>query len=58
MINRHAQIIGNNSLPIPGLFGAGNCVASPTRQAYAGAGGTIGLAVTFGYIAGQQVLKA
>jgi len=58
MINRHAQIIGNNSQPIPGLFGAGNCVASPTRQAYAGAGGTIGLAVTFGYIAGQQVLKA
>ena len=37
---------------IPGLFAAGNVAASPTGLMYPGAGGTLGFALTFGYLAG------
>ncbi|MEX2081285.1 MAG: FAD-dependent oxidoreductase [Dehalococcoidia bacterium] len=40
---------------IPGLYAAGNAMASATGRVYPGAGGTIGLALTFGHLAGRAL---
>jgi succinate dehydrogenase/fumarate reductase flavoprotein subunit len=61
-INTKSQVIDAAGKPIPGLYGAGNCIASPAGQAYWSAGGTLGPALTYGYIAGlnasQEPVKA
>jgi 3-oxosteroid 1-dehydrogenase len=38
--------------PIPGLYGAGNAIASPAGPAYFGGGTTIGMGLVWGHIAG------
>ncbi|AOL93244.1 FAD-dependent oxidoreductase [Porphyrobacter sp. LM 6] len=53
-----ARILGHDGEPIPGLLGAGNAIACPTGGIYAGAGGTLGPALTFGYIAGRTAALA
>jgi hypothetical protein len=57
VINPRAQVVRPGGEPIAGLYGAGNCVASPSGRAYWGAGTTLGLAITFGVIAGRNAAK-
>jgi 3-oxosteroid 1-dehydrogenase len=52
------RILGHDGAPIPGLLGAGNAIACPTGGIYAGAGGTLGPALTFGYLAGRAAAAA
>lgn len=51
VIDNRGRVLNMEDKPIPGLYGAGNCIASPSREAYWGAGCTLGLSLTFGYIA-------
>jgi succinate dehydrogenase/fumarate reductase flavoprotein subunit len=55
MIDKHARILDFDNKPIPGLHGAGAAICSPFGNAYPGGGGTIGPAVTFGYLAGEYL---
>lgn len=52
------RVLGHDGAPIAGLFGAGNAIAAPTGGVYAGAGGTLGPALTFGYLAGRAAALA
>ena len=53
-VDAKARVLRAGGGVIDGLFAAGNVMASPTGMAYGGAGGTLGPAVTFGYIAGRE----
>jgi 3-oxosteroid 1-dehydrogenase len=51
-INQHGQVISLRGKAITGLYSAGNAAMGILGSAYPGAGGTIGPALTFGYLAG------
>jgi 3-oxosteroid 1-dehydrogenase len=53
-VDARARVLDLEGAPIPGLYAAGN-VSSPTGAAYGGPGGTLGPAMTFGWIAGRDV---
>jgi 3-oxosteroid 1-dehydrogenase len=46
-----ARVLRADGTPIPGLYAAGNASAAVMGRSYAGAGATLGPAMTFGYLA-------
>ena len=50
-----ARVLRTDGSVIPGLYAAGNVSASVMGHSYAGAGATIGPAMTFGYIAARDM---
>jgi len=57
IIDAQARILDTHGRSIKGLYGAGNCIAAPSANAYWGGGGTIGQAIVFGHIAGRNAAK-
>lgn len=53
--DEHARALRPDSTPIEGLYVTGNASSSVMGRSYAGAGATIGPAMTFGYIAAHCV---
>lgn len=52
------QVVDVDGRPIAGLYAAGNAMASVMGMTYGGAGGTLGPAMTFGYLAGRHAASA
>jgi len=50
-----ARVLRPDGTPIAGLYAAGNASAAVMGRSYAGAGATIGPAMTFGYIAALDI---
>ncbi|HEY8446139.1 MAG TPA: FAD-dependent oxidoreductase [Thermomicrobiales bacterium] len=58
VINTNAQIVRWDGTPIEGLYGAGNCIANPSVNAYWGGGATIGNGTVWGYTAGKHAAQS
>jgi 3-oxosteroid 1-dehydrogenase len=52
-IDPQGRVLREDGSAIAGLYGAGNCIASPSGSGYWSGGGTLGPAVVFGYLAGR-----
>jgi succinate dehydrogenase/fumarate reductase flavoprotein subunit len=50
-----ARVLDVDGDVITGLYAAGNAMASPMGMTYGGAGGTLGPAMVFGYLAGRDI---
>jgi len=56
-IDEYSRVLNFSGEPIKGLYAAGNASANPLGPIYPGAGGTIGPALVFGFIAGEHAAK-
>lgn len=50
----NGQVIDLDGELIPGLYAAGNVMASAMGMTYGGAGGTLGPGMVFGYLSGKH----
>ena len=55
--DENARVLTTENEIIAGLYAIGNCSASVMGNTYPGAGGTIGPAMTFGYIGAHHIAK-
>ncbi|MFF9772281.1 3-oxosteroid 1-dehydrogenase [Streptomyces sp. NPDC013978] len=55
LTDARARVLRPNGSVIPGLYAAGNASAAVMGRSYAGAGSTIGPAMTFGYVAALDI---
>ncbi|UUA06803.1 MULTISPECIES: 3-oxosteroid 1-dehydrogenase [Streptomyces] len=55
LTDARARVLREDGSVIPGLYAAGNASAAVMGHSYAGAGSTIGPAMTFGYIAARDI---
>lgn len=51
----HGRVLSFDGEPIEGLYGVGNCVASPSGEGYWAGGGTTGPIPCYSYLAGLHV---
>jgi succinate dehydrogenase/fumarate reductase flavoprotein subunit len=56
-VDPDARVLNLDGEPIDGLYAAGNVMGSPFGMTYGGAGGTLGPAMVFGYLAGRHAAQ-
>lgn len=54
----HARVLGHDDAPVPGLYAAGNDMASVMGGNYPGGGITLGPAMVFGYVAAMHMASS
>jgi len=55
LTDKHARVLREDGSVIAGLYATGNTSSAVMGRSYAGAGATIGPAMTFGYVAAQHI---
>ena len=55
LTDEHARVLRPNGTVVPGLYAVGNTSAAVMGRSYAGAGATIGPAMTFGFVAAKHL---
>lgn len=55
LTDEHARVLREDGSVIDGLYATGNVTAAVMGRSYAGAGATIGPAMTFGYVAAKHI---
>ncbi len=53
--DEHARVLRADATVVPGLYAVGNTSAAVMGRSYAGAGATIGPAMTFGFVAAKHI---
>jgi 3-oxosteroid 1-dehydrogenase len=57
LTDEHARVLRTDGKTIPGLYAVGNTSAAVMGRTYAGPGATLGPAMTFAYIAAQDIAR-